>query len=328
MWKPAEQTPAISLALFDLFKEAGLPPGVFNLIYGGVDVGEALVLHPGVEVISMTGSTMAAFQIARLNYNERVKRGLRPCALQCEAGGKNPAFVMLDADIRCAVGHVVSGAFLSAGQRCTATGLLLVERGCAQEVTEALVKAARALKVGLPTEDGVRVGPLVDGRQLQRVDGFVERARKLGLRIECGGRRMIEEPLTYGWFYEPTVVTGVSLDAEIAQDEVFGPVLPVVEVVDFEEAVAVANRLRYGLKSAIHTNDRDLAQRWIREVRCGGVHVNDATAGAIARTPFGGASNSLSAIGLQECGPGALRPYQRQVAVFDNVGGVALSAAR
>lgn len=328
VWKPALQTPWISSELVKLFTEAGLPPGVLNMVYGGVDVGEQLVLDPRVEVVSFTGSTKAGFRIAELNYVERFKRGVQPCVLLCEMGGKNAAVVMPDADLDHAIRSIVSGAFWSGGQRCTATGRVIVHKDVAHEFTDRLITATQDLKVGLPTEDGVLMGPLVDETHMDRVLGFVERARGAGFTIAEGGNWLTSGNFANGWFVEPTIVTGVTRDSEIAREEVFGPVLPVIVVESFDEAMEVVNGTHYGLKGAIFTADEGLQQRFVQEARVGGAHINDPTAGAFAATPFGGTPNTMSAIGLQECGPDAMRPYQRTVSVYRNTGNVAQSASR
>lgn len=275
--KPAEQTPAIAEELVKLFEEAGLPPGVLNMVVGsGEDVGAPLVAHPAMKAISFTGSN----EVGRLVRQATVER---PVKLTMEMGGKNAAIVMDDANLDLAIAGVVKGAFGGCGQRCTATSRVVVQRGIKPKFMEKLVEAVKAMRCG------ETLGPLVDSAQHQKVLGFLDRAGKIeGQRILCGGKAPDGEAVKNGWFVEATVVDGVRPCSELWQDEVFGPVLAVAEAADFDEAMKLANDSRYGLSSAFYSENSSLIMRYIDEIETGMVHVNSPTIGGEAQVPFGG----------------------------------------
>jgi aldehyde dehydrogenase (NAD+) len=280
--KPASNTPGTATLLAEVLAEAGLPKGVFNLVCGpGGAVGNTWVDHPEVKAVSFTGSTPIG-----LALNERcAKRGIRVTA---EMGGKNPVVVMDDADLELAATGILQGAFGSTGQRCTATSRVVVQRGIAARLTEALIHGANKLKVGNGLEPGVEMGPAVDEAQLATDLQYLAIAQEEGARLACGGQRLTEGKYRKGFFLQPTVFTGVKPGMRLHQEEVFGPVLGIVEVGDFDEALAVANQVEFGLSASVYTRDANLAMKFVERAEVGMVHVNNPTVGGEAQLPFGG----------------------------------------
>lgn len=285
VFKPASLTPLCAVRLVEVLEEAGLPKGVVNLVTGGgSEVGDVIVNDERVEAISFTGSNAVGNQIKK----DVAERGAK---VQLEMGGKNPAIVMADAELDHAVAEVIKGAMMSTGQKCTATSRAIVDRRLLDEVTERITQRAASLTVGDPSQDGVTMGPLIDEKAAERVLGDIEKSRD-GARLAVGGGRPSGVP--EGHFVEPTVFTDVDPDSYLAQEELFGPVLGVIPVDGLEEAVAVANQVRYGLSASIFTRDIGKALAFIREVEAGIVHVNSETAGAEPQVPFGGYKGSSS----------------------------------
>jgi len=285
VFKPASLTPLCAVRLVEALEEAGLPKGVVNLVTGGgSEVGDVIVNDERVEAISFTGSNAVGNQIKK----DVAERGAK---VQLEMGGKNPAIVMADAELDHAVAEVIKGAMMSTGQKCTATSRAIVDRRLLDEVTERITQRAASLTVGDPSQDGVTMGPLIDEKAAERVLGDIEKSRD-GARLAVGGGRPSGVP--EGHFVEPTVFTDVDPDSYLAQEELFGPVLGVIPVDGLEEAVAVANQVRYGLSASIFTRDIGKALAFIREVEAGIVHVNSETAGAEPQVPFGGYKGSSS----------------------------------
>ncbi|HEY8486461.1 MAG TPA: aldehyde dehydrogenase family protein, partial [Limnochordales bacterium] len=273
VFKPASQAPVTGLMLVQALVEAGLPPGVLNVVLGsGGVVGKALAESPHLQAVSFTGSTAVGSRL----YREVTGRGLR---CQCEMGGKNPLVVLADADLEMAVQLALDGAYRSAGQKCTATSRIIVERPVARAFTEKFVQAAGALKVGHPLEEDTYVGPVVDQQQMETILSYIRQGVEEGAQLVLGGRRRTEPPLERGFYVEPTVFTGVTPEMTIAQEEIFGPVAAILEAADFEDAVRLANATRYGLSASICTRNLSLAHRFIRQVEAGVVGVNLPTAG-------------------------------------------------
>ncbi len=284
VWKPSQVIPGSAVNLVELLHEAGLPPGVLNLVTGGRDpVGAALVADPRIDGISFTGST----GVGRAIQSEVVERGVK---VQLELGGKNPVIVMDDADIDLAVRETVKGAMLSTGQKCTATSRAIVV-GDPERFTEALLPAVSALRVGDPSAPDTDVGPLASAGQYETVLSYLDVARDEGHKLAVGGQPI---DLDGGYFVAPTVYTGVGQDSRIAREEVFGPVLGVIQASSIDDAVRIANAVDYGLSAAIFTRDIGRAFEFAREVEAGIVHVNSETAGSEPQVPFGGMKDSSS----------------------------------
>ena len=281
--KPAEDTPWSVCKLAEVFHEAGLPAGVFNVVTGyGPTAGLPLIKNPKVKMISFTGST-ATGKIVATTCAELMK----PYSL--EMGGKNGIVVMEDADIDLAVDGVVWGAFGTTGQRCTATSRVLVHIDIHDEFIEKLVAKTEKLKLGCGLNPETDVGPLINEKALKKVRGYVTDATQRGLRPLVGGYE-IESPNddVNGWFYQPTIFDNVDINDTLMQEEIFGPVVAVTTFNNTNEAIWMVNNTGYGLSSAIYTSDVNLSFRFLNEAETGMVYVNASTIGAEIQLPFGG----------------------------------------
>ena len=288
--KPAQLTPLCAVELVKALQDAGIPDGVVNLVVGsGGEVGDVLVTDERVKAISFTGSTATGLGI-------NTKAAPLGKKVQAEMGGHNAVIVLDDADLDRAVRGSVTAGFGTTGQRCTAPRRIIAVREVVGELTERLREATRAVRVGPGDREGSDIGPMVDEGSLNEVLGQIERAREEGAVVLEGGRRAGNG----GYFLEPTLLAQVDRSMTIAHEEVFGPVLPVLEVSDFDEAVDVAVSTRYGLSSSIYTNDLQKAIRFMRETDTGVVHINKPPIGAEAHLPFGGLKES--ALGPKELG--------------------------
>jgi aldehyde dehydrogenase (NAD+) len=314
VFKPATLTPETASYVVGLFERAGLPRGVLNLVLGsGGTVGNTLLDHPDVRAISFTGSNEVGAEI----YGRAARRMIRA---QCEMGGKNPLVVLADADLDIAADSSAQGAFGSTGQRCTATSRVIVEERVADAFVEKLADRARRLKVGDGLQAGVDMGPAVDKGQLDTDLKYIELGKEEGARLVCGGGRPGGE-LEHGYFVEPTVFDGVRASMRIAQEEIFGPVVSVIRVKGFEEALEAANECRYGLSSAIFTSDANAVFRFVDGIEAGMVHINSGTPGGEAQLPFGGTKDT--GVGPREQGSNAIDFFTEVKTVYvDYTGGV------
>lgn len=280
--KPASNTPGTATLIAEVLQQAGLPKGVFNLVTGpGGAVGNTLVDHPEVKAISFTGSNEIG---VALNVRA-AKRGVKVTA---EMGGKNPVVVLDDADLELAIPGILNGAYGSTGQRCTATSRVVVQKGIAAQVTERLVAGAKKLKVGNGLEAGIDMGPAVDDSQLKVDTDYIEIGKAEGAKLLTGGKRLTDGALSKGFYFEPTVFSGVKPGMRLHQEEIFGPVISIVEVGDFEEALHAANHVDFGLSASIYTRDANTAMKFVERSEVGMVHVNNPTVGGEAQLPFGG----------------------------------------
>ena len=307
--KPSELTPSPGLELGRLAMEAGLPPGVLQVLPGAAATGAALVEHPGVKMVSFTGGTASGKRIAAVAAGK-----LMPVAL--ELGGKSPHIVFGDADIEAATQAVASGIFEGSGQSCVAGSRLFVQRTVLERVTTAVVNAARSLRVDLPDASGARMGPIASFPHRERIERMVEAARGQGAQILCGGARPQDQRLANGAFYLPTIIGGIDNRAAIAQEEIFGPVLCVIPFEDEDDLVAQANDSAYGLAAGIWTGDFARAWRVARRLEAGTVWINSYKELSIS-TPFGGFKQS--GIG-REKGATGLRLYQQTKSIYVGVG--------
>jgi aldehyde dehydrogenase (NAD+) len=295
VWKPADLVPLTSIRVVEALVDAGLPPGVLNLIIGrGSTVGETLVTHSAVSAITFTGSNA----VGRAVQLQAVARGKRA---QLELGGKNPAVVLADADLGLAAEHVARGSFLSAGQKCTATSRVIVERPVMEEFSERLSALAQEWKVGDALDPTSRVGPLSSAAQLETVLGYLQTARTEGATILAGGGRADE--LGEGYFVRPTVLTDVRPDSRILREEIFGPVATLLAVDSYDAAIAAANDTPFGLSASVFTRDLGAALAFANEIKAGVVKVNLESAGLEYQVPFGGTKDSSS--GSREQGKAA-----------------------
>jgi alpha-ketoglutaric semialdehyde dehydrogenase len=305
--KPAELTPECAARVVDIFREAGLPPGVLNMVLGaGEEVGDELLQDREVRAISFTGSNEVGGHVYAL-----AARQMKKC--QCEMGGKNPVVVLSDADLGRATESVVLGAFGSSGQRCTATSRVVVEEAIADEFVTRLLERVKKLRVGNGLDPDVDVGPLVDEQQMKTVLGYLEIGKRQA-RLLVGGERMVGQEYENGYFIAPTVFDHVAWDSVIAQEEIFGPVLSVIRVANFEEALRVANSVKYGLSSSLYTNDARRIFEFIDRIETGITHVNAPTVASEAQIPFGGVK--ATGVGLREMGRVAIDFYTELKAVY------------
>jgi aldehyde dehydrogenase (NAD+) len=286
VFKPASLTPLCAVHLTDALAQAGLPEGVLNLVTGSASsVGDPLVRDERVVAVSFTGSDAVGNEIKKVASEHGAK-------VQLELGGKNPAIVLADADIDHAVSQVINGAMMSAGQKCTATSRAIVDRRIASEITQRLADRIGTLKVGDPLAEDTMIGPLVSEDAATRVAGEIDRARNEGVAVAAGGGR--PDGMGDGYFVTPTLFSDVDPGSRLGQVELFGPVLGVIPVDGIDEAIAVANQVRYGLSASIFTRDIGRALSFIQRIQAGIVHVNSETAGAEPHVPFGGYKGSSS----------------------------------
>ena len=314
VFKPATLTPDTACAMIDIFERAGLPKGVLNMVIGsGSAVGNTLLEHPQVRGVSFTGSNEVGGHV----YGRAAARMVRA---QCEMGGKNPVVVLADADLETAADATAAGAFGSTGQRCTATSRVIVEEEIADEFVEMLAERARKLKVGNGLTAGIDMGPAVDKSQLETDLRYISIGREEGALVVCGGNRLQEGDHEHGYFVEPTVFDHVTTGMRVAQEEIFGPVVSVIRVADFEEALEAANSVRYGLSSSIFTSDTTTAFRFVDGIEAGIVHINSGTPGGEAQVPFGGMKDT--GVGQREQGSNAIDFFTEVKSVYvDYTGG-------
>ena len=281
VFKPSEEAPHSGTLLVQVLVDAGIPPGVVNLVHGAGNVGEAIVSHPGTDAVSFTGSTDTGSRIAETcgRMHKRVS---------LEMGGKNPMIVLSDADLDLALEGILWGAFGTTGQRCTATSRLIIDESVHDEFVDMVAEAAGKLRLGYGNDDGIDVGPLINKNALTKVSSYVEIGVKEGATVVIGGKRATGDGLDDGSFFRPTIFTGVTRRMRIAREEIFGPVLSVLKVGSYEEAASVANDVQYGLSSSIYTRDVALAFRAMHDLEAGITYVNGPTIGAEAHMPFGG----------------------------------------
>jgi len=308
VFKPATLTPATAVRIVEIFEEAGIHKGVLNLILGsGSDAGDEIINHPAVKAVSFTGSNQVGIRL----YEEVSRRGAK---VQCEMGGKNPVVVLEDADLDLAVESTAQGAFGSSGQRCTATSRAVVVNEIADEFVSRIVKRAEGMRIGAGNDPATEMGPSVDENQFKTVLSYIGIGREDGAELKCGGSRAEGDGLDKGFFVRPTVFDNVTPDMRIAREEIFGPVLSVLRVKDFDEAMQVANDTDYGLSSSIFSNDAARIFRFVDEIETGMTHINSPTTGGEAHIPFGGIK--ATGIGDREQGSTALDFYTELKVVY------------
>jgi alpha-ketoglutaric semialdehyde dehydrogenase len=308
VFKPAELTPLCAVRIVEIFEEAGIPPGVLNLVLGhGHVVGEELVHHPDVRAISFTGSNEVGASI----YQKGSKRGIR---VQCEMGGKNPVVILDDADLPLAVEGVVQGGFGSTGQRCTASSRVIVQETIAERFVEMLTTRMKQIRVGDGLDPQVNMGPLVDDIQLQTVSRYLEIGQSEGARLVAGGNRLSDSNYAHGFFVAPTLFDGVKPEMKIAREEIFGPVVGILRAKSFEESIDLANAVDYGLSASLYSTDMSRCLRFVELAEVGKVHINSPTIGGEAQAPFGG--TKATAIGPHEMGTEVFEFYTESKTVY------------
>ena len=284
--KPAEDTPYTAVKLFEILQRAGVPPGVVNLVQGrGEEVGVALVRHPDVHLVSFTGSAVVGREVAAA-CGQSLKR------VSLELGGKNAQLVMEDANLGLAVDGALWGAFGTTGQRCTATSRLILHHDIKSEFIDRLVARIEKIKIGDGLDESVEIGPLINQAARDKVQSYMEIGRREGARVLIGGSAYDIGACANGFFFEPTILDRVTPNMRVAQEEIFGPVLSVIEVPDFDAAIAVLNGTRYGLSSSIYTADVNRAFRAMRDIEAGITYINGPTIGAEVHLPFGGVKDT------------------------------------
>jgi acyl-CoA reductase-like NAD-dependent aldehyde dehydrogenase len=284
--KPATDTPISVYNLVQTLVDAGLPPGVVNIVSGsGSGAGSPLVEHPDVRAISFTGSSEVGSHVA-----QRAAATFKPVSL--EMGGKNAQIVLDDANLELALDGALWGSFGTTGQRCTATSRILLQKGIAAKFTKEFVARARNLKIGNGLDETVLVGPQVNKSQIETSAKYVEIASGEGGKILCGGHALTKDGHAKGTFFEPTVVGGVTPSMRIAREEVFGPVVSLLEFDTFEQAIEIANSIDYGLSTALYTKDVNRAFTAIRDLEAGITYINAPTIGAEVHLPFGGVKHT------------------------------------
>ncbi|MER5393258.1 aldehyde dehydrogenase family protein [Saccharopolyspora sp. NPDC002686] len=292
VFKPSPLTPLTAELLTQVFADAGLPPGVLNLVQGDRPVGEALVAHDAVAGISFTGSVPVGTAIQRAGAHRLLKT-------QLELGGKNAVVVLDDADLEVAVDAIVKGAFGQAGQRCSATSRVVADSRILDELVDRLAARVSAMRVGPGTDPASDICPVVNEDRLQACLAAVARAQDDGAKVVCGGNAAPDLP--DGYYVEPTVLRDVPWDAEIAQEEVFGPVLSVIAADGFDDAMRIANSVRYGMSGTICTRDQSRIFAALDRFEAGMLHVNRPGVGAYAHLPHVGSKQSQH--GPPECSP-------------------------
>lgn len=283
VFKPSPFTPAIAARVVEVFLEAGVPQEAIALIHGGPAVGEEFVNNAKIAGISFTGSTKVGMAI-------HAQAARRLAKTQLEMGGKNPQVILGDADLDLAVDSCVTSSLDVSGQRCTCVSRVVVEDSVADEFTARLADRYKKIKLGAGIDPSVTMGPLIDSTRLRDVGAFVDRARAEGGRVLTGGER--PAGFEHGHFYAPTLIDGITPQHEIGREEVFGPVLALMRVRDFDEAMQTANSVEYGLTSSIFTKDLSRALNFIDRIEAGMIHINRPTLGGFSHFPFGGMKHS------------------------------------
>jgi len=311
--KPAGDTPHTTIRLFEILEEAGIPPGVANLVHGiGKEAGAALVSHRDVRLVSFTGSTTVGREIAAV-CGQNLKR------VSLEMGGKNAQIVMDDADLNLALDGALWGAFGTTGQRCTATSRLIIHRAIKKELTERLVERSKKIKIGDGLDERTEMGPLINEAARQKVHRYVQTGKEEGARLLIGGEIYKEGKLIDGYFYRPTIFDQVTPNMRIAQEEIFGPVLSIIEVKSFDEALEVLNGTPYGLSSSIYTRDVAFAFRAMRDSEAGITYINGPTIGAEVHLPFGGVKETGN--GHREAGTAVYDFYSEWKSIYVDYSG-------
>ncbi|WP_209121618.1 aldehyde dehydrogenase family protein [Alkalihalobacillus sp. BA299] len=310
VFKPASNTSLISIKIIELFEKSGVPKGVLNMVTGsGSVVGKAFGENPSLKAVSFTGSSDVGIALGKAV----TARGGK---MQAEMGGKNPSIVLEDADLDKVAASLVVSGFLDNGQRCTGTSRLIVLRSIAKDLTEKLVEKAQELVIGNGFDEGVDNGPVIDESQLNVYLHYVKTAIEEGAKLEFGGKRLTENGLDKGYFVAPTVFSNVTEEMTIAKEEIFGPVIAVMEVDSYEEAIRVANNTEFGLSSSIYTKDLEKAFHFVRNIESGVTHVNVPSNYFENQYPFGG--KKTSSIGPREQGSTALDFWTDYKTVYIN----------
>jgi acyl-CoA reductase-like NAD-dependent aldehyde dehydrogenase len=308
VWKPSPHANGVAESVVALLEEAGCPPGAVSLVEGGAAEAAALMADPGVDAVSLTGSSEAGYAAQAICARRRIP-------LQAELGGNNAAIVWSDCDLAAAAGAIAEGGFGAAGQRCTANRRVIVDRRCHGEFVAELEAATAALEIGDPTDPAVRIGPLVSEAALDRVQATLERARRAcEVREPLADRELIQQLREGGPYAAPVLVLCEDAAAEIVQEETFGPVVVVQPAADFDQALELLNGVRQGLVAALFSSSQELRVRFLDEADAGVLKINRATADVGVEAPFGG--RKASGVGPPEHGAENQAFYTRVQAVY------------
>ncbi len=311
--KPASDTPMLVAKLFEIMIEAGFPQGVINMVNGpGSAVGNALLENTDVGVISFTGSSAVGKHIASVGGKSLKKVSL-------ELGGKNGQIVMDDADIELAVDGALFGAFGTAGQRCTATSRIIIHEDVHDEFVQKLKDRAEKMKIGMPWKAETDIGPVINEAALNKIHSYTEIGKNEGATLVTGGEPYTEGECANGWFYRPTIFTGVKPGSRLEQEEIFGPILSIIKVKSFDEAIDVINDVEYGLSSSIYTRDINKGMKAVEDIDAGITYINGPTIGAECHMPFGGVKATGN--GHREGGWTVYEIYTEQKTVYIDYSG-------
>jgi alpha-ketoglutaric semialdehyde dehydrogenase len=285
VFKPSSETPLVAYRLVEALVHGGLPDGVLNFITGhSKEIGDSLVDHPAVKAVTFTGSTGAGERIHRnVSFDTRT---------QMELGGKNPLIVMEDADIELAATLTVNGGYNLTGQACTGTSRVIVMKEVKEKFLKALIEKTKTLKMGSGFEEGVTICPLASEKQLKNVVDYIRLGLEEGANLVYGGEHVTEGDFSQGYYVRPAIFSDVTPLMRIAQEEIFGPVISVIEAENYKEALNIANGVEYGLSASIVTNDLKTAHRFTKDIKAGTVKVNRTTTGNLMNAPFGGIKKS------------------------------------
>ncbi len=313
LWKPATETPMMAFEMAKIFEAAELPPGVANIVFGaGSEVGTAMIEHPDIKVISFTGSTDTGRKVA-----EAGGRNLKKVSL--EMGGKNAVIVMDDADLDLAVEGILWSAYGTAGQRCTACSRVIAHKEIKEDLQTRLLEKVKVLTIGDGLDETVKIGPVINKKALDKIHSYVEIGQQEGAKLLAGGEILELASYEKGNYYAPTVFTDVLPNMRIAQEEIFGPVVSIIEVASFEEAIEVNNGVIYGLSSSIYTRDVNRVFKAQRDLDTGIVYINAGTTGAEIHLPFGGTKGTGN--GHRDSGVAALDVFTEWKSVYVDFSG-------
>jgi acyl-CoA reductase-like NAD-dependent aldehyde dehydrogenase len=313
VFKPATDTPTLGERYVEILVEAGVPAGVVNIVHGGGgEVGNALVEHPDVPVISLTGSRETGVAVTKTGA-DRLKH------IHLELGGKNAIIVLDDADLDLAVEGIVWSAFGTTGQRCTAASRVIAQEGVYDELTSRLVSTAEKLRLGLGWEEDTDVGPVINQAALEKIHSYTTIGKDEGATLLTGGEVASDNGLDKGFYYRPTIFGDVDPEMRIAQEEIFGPTTAVIKVSGVDEAIRVSNGIKFGLSSSIFTRDVNKAFRAMRDLKAGITYINAGTIGAEVHLPFGGVKDTGN--GHREAGQAALDFFTEWKSIYVDYSG-------
>ena len=311
--KPAEDTPLLAERFVELLQEAGVPAGVVNIVHGyGETAGDALVRHPGVPIITFTGSRTTGVAVTKAAA-DNLKH------VHLELGGKNAIIVLDDADVDLAVEAILWSAFGTSGQRCTAASRVIAHEKIYDALQSKLVAATERLRLGPGWDDATDIGPVINKAAIEKIHAYTQIGSDEGARLLTGGEVATEGDLGKGFFYRPTIFGDVDAQMRIAQEEIFGPTTALIKVRDFDEAIRVSNGIRFGLSSSIFTRDVNKAFRAMRDLVAGITYINAGTTGAEVHLPFGGTKDTGN--GHREAGQAALDVFTEWKSIYVDYSG-------